>query len=383
MSDSQWPNRLYSLDVSRGLASLAVVLFHWSHFSWANGALGIPLPDHTVYSQPIFGILKLFYTYGSYGVDYFFLLSGFIFFWLYKDQISNRSVSFLKFWIQRFSRLYPLHFATLGLVALLQLYYSKLTGNPFIYIFNDAYHLVLHLTFTYWWGFQKGWSFNHPVWSVSVEIFLYLAFFILAFRQKTGPLLSIGVSAVGFVAYQYFGSRFYLGFAMFFWGGTLFYMVGWITNSRTYIKWIVNSIAISSWLLVITNVYFFDIGASLENQGTIANALFQGFPGYILFGSTLCVLAICEIDKGPLLQRFAWIGDITYSTYLLHFPLNIIFASAVALDFLDANFYRNPIYLILYLIILIPLSYMVFLYFERPMQKIIRTKFIKRKNQRT
>ena len=39
MKESGGPNRLYALDVSRGFASLAVVLWHWQHF--VNGGASL------------------------------------------------------------------------------------------------------------------------------------------------------------------------------------------------------------------------------------------------------------------------------------------------------------------------------------------------------
>jgi len=137
-----WPARLYALDVSRGFAAMSVILWHWQHFYFSGVTIN---PDFDRSSQPFYFLLKIFYEKGAAGVYYFFLLSGFIFFWLYKDSIKNRIVSFKLFWIQRFSRLYPLHFVTLLLVALLQAIYSSQQGDYFIYPFNDAYHFILNL----------------------------------------------------------------------------------------------------------------------------------------------------------------------------------------------------------------------------------------------
>ena len=116
MSHLHWPKRLYSLDVTRGIAALAVVLWHWQHFAFNGSA---PPLDFDSTSQPLYIPLKIFYERGDWAVQYFFLLSGFIFFWLYASAIAKKEISFIRFWIQRISRLYPLHLVTLIVVALL------------------------------------------------------------------------------------------------------------------------------------------------------------------------------------------------------------------------------------------------------------------------
>lgn len=149
MSGGDWPKRLTGLDVSRAFASLAVVLIHWQHLADAFATSEAMKLDMNL---PLYGVLKLFYESGYMGVQYFFLLSGFIFFWLYNESIRDRKTSVSAFLIQRFSRLYPLHFVTLVMVAGLQFVYFSRVGDYFEYTHNDLYHFVLHLGFASAWG---------------------------------------------------------------------------------------------------------------------------------------------------------------------------------------------------------------------------------------
>jgi peptidoglycan/LPS O-acetylase OafA/YrhL len=137
MNATKWPARLYSLDVSRGVAALSVVIWHWQHFAYQGASLPKGFEQD---SMPLFSLLKLFYEMGHAGVQYFFLLSGFVFFWLYRAPIRNRKILPKTFFLQRFSRLYPLHFATLLVVALLQMLFIAHDGNFFVYQFNDVYN---------------------------------------------------------------------------------------------------------------------------------------------------------------------------------------------------------------------------------------------------
>ena len=170
--------RLASLDVVRGLAALAVVVQHWwQHFGTLPGASDIP----GGVDLPFYNLLWPFFLNGSRAVTLFFNLSGFVFFWLYSDEIANRRIGLLRFMGLRFSRLYPLHFATLIAVIPLQLVFILYIGSPFICKFNDFYHFILNIFLVQYWGFQDGYSFNGPSWSISVEIALYLIFFAVCF----------------------------------------------------------------------------------------------------------------------------------------------------------------------------------------------------------
>ena len=372
MSTCLWPKRLFALDVSRGFAALAVVVWHWQHFAYIGSALP---QDFDRASQPFYEILKMFYATGAMGVDYFFHLSGFIFFWLYRDSIKQKLTSFRKFWIQRISRLYPLHFVTLLIVALLQWAYTLRVGNSFVYSSNDLYHFILNLSFISKWGFESGHSFNYPVWSVSIELLLYLVFFVAAYKRQGGPLFCLSVSIISFIIAHYAQHAVFRGLSMFFLGGFVFHSTVAISTKLHKLKVLIYLIAVLAWSLVIINFYVFDLSSYLLKFSIPGKILLIGFPGYILFPFTVCGLALFEIEKGQILKSLSWIGDITYSSYLLHFPLQLIFGLTVSYGFLNPEFYFEPIHFLLFFSILIPFSYITFIGFERPMQNIIRKKF--------
>lgn len=369
MNNNVWPNRLYAIDVSRGVAALSVVLWHWQHFAYKGNSLS---QDFVRESQPLYEILRLFYEKGGAGVQYFFLLSGFIFFWLYRESIQDKETSARTFIVQRFSRLYPLHLVTLLVVAVLQSLYISREGISFVYPFNDVYHFFLNLGFASNWGLESGWSFNAPVWSVSIEVLLYIIFFLVAFFRQGGWLFSLSVSIVSFVIAHVIGHKIFNGLALFFLGGFVFYLTFLISTRNQFLKAPVYLVTIVAWSFVITNFYFFEVNGIFLNFGIAGKIFLIGFPNYILFPFTVCSLALLEIDNWIFLKPISWIGDITYSSYLLHFPLQLSFGIAVSYGIVRSDFYMNPLYLVLYFMILIPMSYIVYLKFERPMQKIIR-----------
>ena len=164
----------YLLDVIRGVAAFVILFWHYQHFFW-NGTERVEFNKE---EQPLYLIFYSFYNYGHVAVYLFFILSGFIFFHTYGVRIADRVVSFRQYALNRFSRLYPLHLFTLILVVFLQIYYFKNFNDYYIYQFNDLKHFLLNLSFISFWGFEDGLSFNGPIWSVSIEVLLYLIFYI-------------------------------------------------------------------------------------------------------------------------------------------------------------------------------------------------------------
>src|SRR5689334_25400913 len=102
--------------------------------------------------QPFFWLLKPLYIQGWAAVDLFFVLSGFVFFWLYSESIRDGRVRLGAFALMRFSRLYRLQVLTLIVVALLQSLYFVRVGRFFIYQDNVWQHFILHLCQVQnWW----------------------------------------------------------------------------------------------------------------------------------------------------------------------------------------------------------------------------------------
>jgi peptidoglycan/LPS O-acetylase OafA/YrhL len=371
--ENVWPARFYALDVSRGFAAISVVFWHWKHFAYDGSAL----PKNFVWeSQPLYRIFKIFYDEGEKGVEYFFLLSGFIFFWLYRESIEKKITSGRNFFVQRFSRLYPLHFVTLLVVALLQVIYVSREGIPFVYTNNDLYHFILNLGFVSHWGFQSGHSFNGPIWSVSIEILLYIVFFVIAFFRQGNWLYCLFVSILSFSLGLFTGLPIYRGVALFFLGGFVFHLTYLISTKKQRLIAPIYLSTIVLWSAVIINFYLFDLSSVFLEFGVAGTVFLSAFPFYFLFPLTVCSLVLLEINYGSFAKRYSWFGDITYSSYLLHFPLQILIALAVSYGLINSAFYLEPIYLGFFFLVLIPLSYLIYRKFERPLQQYLRNRLL-------
>ncbi len=372
--------RLYALDALRGLAALAVVVWHWQHFYALDGLW--PHAWHPQ-AQPFFAVLKPLYTQGLVAVDLFFALSGFVFFWLYSDAIAQNRMSARKFAKLRFSRLFPLHFVVLVAVTLMQLAFWNLTERQFVYQENDGLHFLLNLFLVQQWTpLTGGLSFNGPAWSISVEVLLYAIFFGFMRVGLNRLWHLMFVIALGVTIFN-FNNPVASGLIGFFMGGVAFRATKAIAKRADAPKnaRLLCAAAILAWVLVAIETYVGPFDAELYAFAASFNdPLARKFATDILLLAfllivcplTLMALALHEKVLGASYKRFSFLGDISYAVYMLHFPLQLALALlAVRYGFSSAVFNSGWVMLAFFFGLngLAALSYR---HFEKPLQDLLR-----------
>ena len=102
--------KFYSIEVLRFLSSIAVIIYHYEIFFFRFNDLNQfkILGDYNL--LPFNNFLNYLYVYGDHGVQMFWCISGFIISYMYLDNIRFKDSK--KFFVNRFTRLYPLHFIT-------------------------------------------------------------------------------------------------------------------------------------------------------------------------------------------------------------------------------------------------------------------------------
>jgi peptidoglycan/LPS O-acetylase OafA/YrhL len=382
---NQLPQRFYSLDVLRGLGALVIVFNHWPNFFYYQGNLN----GHQ--SQlPLYPLLKPLYTNGWRAVDMFFCLSGFVFFWLYSAKIKSRATPAKEFGILRFSRLYPLHLLTLLLVAGGQIIMFRIFGSWFVCGNNDRLHFVSQLFFvSSWW--KGSTSFNGPVWSVSIEILLYILFFLVCrfnFIRWWHLLIYVCLGEFWFIHH---GSWLMIarGILSFFAGGISYQIFLFLWRRHFSISFY-KALAVATlllWILIPLEAesnHLYAVFQSIFGHehlhflGKILLRISQGSYELLLFPLTLVTLASWEARRGTLGRRFAILGDLSYSTYLLHFPLQLLFMLAAFGLGLPAVFFSSPLTMLLFFAVLIPVSLASHNFLERPAQSFLRSKLLRR-----
>ena len=117
---------------------------------------------------------------GARGVDFFFILSGFVIFHVYEPQIASRRFSLRSYLIKRFARIYPLHLVMLVVFVV----FAILRGNEVNGVFAS-------LALIHSWNVTDGLVLNGPSWTLSAEIFAYILFGILVFRTPPTWLIFV------------------------------------------------------------------------------------------------------------------------------------------------------------------------------------------------
>ena len=368
------PKRFYSIDVMRGIAALSVVLWHWQHFFLPLNKQGVTFIAE---KQPMFDSLYFLYQYGYKAVELFFCLSGFIFFWLYSKRIAEKEISFKSFSILRLSRLYPLHFLTLLFVWIVQIIYMNKTNTYFTYLLNDAYHFFLNLTFTSSWGFEKGRSFNFPIWSVSIEVLLYAIFYMFCRLFNRNTMVVIIVIMFGhFIMYK-LNDSIASGVECFFLGGFIFNVYERILKNGDSWKlsiWL-PILASISWIVTIVFFSYFNGLTKIETPW-LFHKIISVWTVFVVFPLTIISLALIETKRGTLGKRLSFIGDISYSSYLIHFPLQL-FVAILTVEFsLNQEMFYSLWFIVSFYLALIFISLASHKYFELPIQRLLRLRYI-------
>ena len=97
---------------------------------------------------------------------------------------------------------------------------------------------------------------------------------------------------------------------------------------------------------------------------------------FIIFPATILSLALHQLNYGPLGKRLSLIGDISYSTYLLHFPLQLAIVIVWSKFDINHNWLYSLRFMLLFFTVLIFASTLSYHYFELPAQKWLRNKLI-------
>jgi peptidoglycan/LPS O-acetylase OafA/YrhL len=273
-------SRVVELDALRGIAAMAVVAFHYTtHYGREYGhadPLGFGFPP------------------GNYGVNLFFLISGFVIF-----MTLERTRNTMDFVVSRFSRLYPAYWAALILTA--AVVYTL--GMPDQHL--PLREVLLNLTMV-----QQILGSEHldgSYWTLQVELFFYaqmLLWFALGLLKRIHLIILLWLAlAVGY---------------------------GEVVHHHMHFSYL------ASELLILRHIPFFALGILFYRVHTRPkeNAL-----NYAMMA--LCLAAIAVAD--PLIyvwvalgccgifllfvnHRLSWLrgaffvflGGISYSLYLLH-----------------------------------------------------------------
>jgi peptidoglycan/LPS O-acetylase OafA/YrhL len=352
------------IEFLRILSSIAVLVFHYQHFSF----VGAKETSFIFSQQPFFPLLRLFYAYGFYGVEIFWCISGFIFFWKYGEAIAAKTIGGYSFFILRLSRLYPLHFVTLLFMAATQYLYFHQEHAYFVYQYNDVYHFILQLGLASNWGLQLGDSFNGPIWSISIEVLVYAIFFLsLRYLSARPWIIALFVAASALIQVGKISEHPLFPCIMFFYLGCL---------TAIAFRRCCSSSAATKRLAITA------FGAAVAI--TILQHMFDLNAKYFLVIFAPSVILVCVIYI-PESRAFSRIlvpaGNMTYASYLLHVPIQITVVLVCLATDIQLPFYSGTFFLC-FIIGTLALSHWTYARFEMPAQRLLRSTLMPRRADR-
>lgn len=346
-------SRLWGLEVLRFSSAVAILVAHYpGHYLFAFPELA----GRSVELPPCLAILLQPFRYGPYAVQVFWILSGYIFYHQYAHRVAQGVVSWRTFFIHRVSRLYPLHLCTLlSVVVCQQLYVWKSFSGPFDN--NSLTNFILQLGFaSNWWVFEK--SFNQPIWSVSVEVLVYGLFFIVVRRYPGSvwpPLVLLVPSLL-------------LSQQKSFEGGVVECMLYFFSGGLT-------------WLLQDKFPAPYRVGVAI---GLMAIVLASWAAGWmhaprtlLLLGVTSGIVCLAHLPAWRILAKICnLLGHLTYSSYLLHFPVSLLVVWVFRQGGYNPELFLMPGNFLFILGGILVLSWLSYRHLEEPCQNWIRRRYL-------
>lgn len=307
--------KLPAVDVLRGVAALGVAWFHSRVDLWV-GFRSIQA-NPTAYTAVDWALSYLSLPVSQMGglVMLFFVLSGFcIHLPVASKDLNPQWASYA---VRRALRIYPAYIATLALSFFVSLLFLKGSGEGLSEISTYATSSIMLQN---WASGGRQISLNPSLWSIPVEVEFYIVYPLLLFLWRgrglraatTFTLLCTGIGAIFFA----------LGYSQ---SGVTFFKYALIWNSGA---WLAESYAkgkMPKW----TKWHLFALVVTLIC--TMAAGLAGVNDFYLHYGWALASFLLLMWVLGPgapvfsskqwWVSPFVFIGTVSYSFYLLHFPL--------------------------------------------------------------
>ena len=273
--------QIKGLDFLRGIAALAVVIFHFG-----NAALLTLKPNY----------LTEVSSYGKYGVQIFFVISGFIIpYSMYKSKY--RLSNYFNNLLRRFVRINPPSYVAILLSFAIYfgaLWIIKRPIQDMIWPGVNLSSIFGNLTYTV--PFLDTDWFNPFFWTLAIEFQFYfligLLLPILMLKKKYLTLFSLLIIlALGFVDLEWF-----FQYGSFFVFGMLLFLKREKLLSNT-------------WLITLSIV-------------TVAACFYQRNLTEVIFGFTTFLIILSGLNLD--FKAAAFLGRISYSLYITHWAVGIV-----------------------------------------------------------
>jgi exopolysaccharide production protein ExoZ len=342
------PPNLATVQCLRGVAAMLVVLFH------AHGAIGIKFPAEP---SVLNGFLH-FRDLGVVGVDLFFVVSGFIMFYVYSPEFGKPG-AMLDFAVRRLIRIVPLYWILTSILVGGLICFPSAFG---VLRFSWAHALDSFLFLPTLNSANEPFPVLNSGWTLTYEMYFYLLFAICLGRTPRFALATVALIFIGSVLA-----------GVFLFPGARGPAIGMLVNP-ILIEFVLGGclgFAITrKWALPVRT-------AVLIGGAGCALLLAQGISGMWEHGRVLtrgvpCLLIVAALVSSEIRGNVtvpAWLkrlGDESYSLYLSHVMTGALFFKACA--WLSVTRWISVDVLIpAFLVVAVVAGKLVFLALERPL----------------
>ena len=361
--------RLDWVDAMRGVAALAVALFHGIIVLWVGA--GVAGGHSSSRFDRLASYLSWPAHYGYVGVMLFFVLSGFVIHLPYAG--GKRPFAFGSYFVRRFLRIYPPYAAALVLSIVVATHVhvahampvgGALLARSFLFLQNYPHTGGPYAELS--WLQPAG---NVALWSLPVEFELYLLYpLVLRLMHRltlTKAMLVIGAVSLAasfldiFVADPSGHTTNWANYLPAF----MHYWIVWCAGA-----WLAEKYAraeMPQWNRIWAIVFVASGLLAIANRRPL---LPNDFGDYVLTVVFVCAMVWMASPAGLRVgagNPFVKLGDISYSLYLIHMPIFLTML-AVWAHFHAGAAPRNYLVSVAAALIAIPISYAFALAFERP-----------------
>ncbi|PID45375.1 MAG: acyltransferase [Proteobacteria bacterium] len=286
-------DRFYEIDLLRFLAALAVVFYHYTFRGFAEGG----------YSPVEYPVLGEFFKYGSYGVQLFFIISGFV---ILMTATKRDAAHFV---ISRITRLYPAFWVCVTLTTLAIVW----KGGELFHVGLIQY--LVNLTMIS--GFVGVEMVDGVYWTLLVELKFYALIFVLLVigqikRIEWFLAFWLLLTAIAFVLPfpRIITFLFLTDWSAFFIAGALFYLIrqNGLNFFRGIMLW-------SSFMLAI-----FENMRQIGHLEQLYNSYFSPVVTSVLISVFFVIFLLIALGKTQVINspRLISLGVLTYPLYLIH-----------------------------------------------------------------
>lgn len=355
-------DKLYSLQICRGIAACLVILYHFSESS-----------NYFLRETPF----ASFFMFGHSGVSFFFVLSGFIIFYVHRKDIGlPKKIPVYLF--KRAIRIYPFYWPVLIVVTAGYLIFGTHPGGFDVASINFDYFLRSAFLVEYT---------KHPIvviaWTLVHEVFFYFLFLFLLLSKRLGMII-FSLWGIFIILSSWYDLTYHSSFINFI---ASYYNLEFLMGSIVaVIVFRYNSFIKFPYFIFLFGLICFITNGIVEVYYSKKLIFYNEELQNLIYGisSSFITLGIVKIEmsRNMLFPKiFVLMGEASYSIYLTHnYVLGVLFRIFEKIIFKFSLLMRMTVIdcmLVVSFLVSVFIGIAYYWLCERPILQYLRNKFLR------